>query len=222
MATADAKKLKSISSFHAAFIALASHSLCCILPLVLVALGSTGLVAGFNFGRYHALFSTIGIASLAVGFYLYWRESKQPCGCCACSVKKVKAQRRQSLAILMAAVLLQGSIWAMMAFQTSASAQDVQSLSAKIALASPNADSEIFYDLKGVHCLGCGMEAELMVRELPGVASAELNFSKALLGIRFDSSQITAPEIESSLKKLGMEYKKNQLTLVQPSPVAAP
>ncbi len=212
MSSVTKKRVPAISSLHAALVALVSHSFCCVLPLILVALGSSGVLAGFNLGKYHAIFSTVGVIALAVGFYLYWQETRKPCGCCACSAKKAKIQRRQSFAILMAAVVLQVGIWGMMAFQSKASAQDVQSLSSKIASASIQTDSEVYYDLQALHCIGCAMEAEVLVRSLPGVASAELNFSKALLGIRFDSKQISADSIEASIKKLGIEYKKNTLS----------
>lgn len=99
----------------------------------------------------------------------------------------------------------------MMANQSAASAEDVTNLGRMLNKTNAVANAEVYYDLKGVHCLGCAMEAEALVKHLPGVASADLNFSKSLLGIRFDSNQITDVKIEDSLRELGISYLKNTL-----------
>lgn len=208
---ANFKLPKSVNSFHAAIVALASHSFCCVLPLVLVAAGSTGLLAGLNLSKYHLFFSILGGVSLAVGFYLYWKESRKPCGCCACSKAKHKAQQRRSLAVLGAAVLLQGSVWAMMAMQNTATANDVAVLGEELGESGVIPDSRlVYFQLEKLHCMGCALEAEFAVSKLDGVEKAELNFQKSLLGVRFDGETQSRKAIEAKLLELGISFKLAQ------------
>ena len=84
-------------SFSAALVA----SLCCLLPLAVVALGLGSGAFMITTMKYRSIFLPTGIIGVAVGYLLYFRE-KRRCNSLGCSF----VGRKTNLALLLVATIV--------------------------------------------------------------------------------------------------------------------
>ena len=84
-------------SFSAALVA----SLCCLLPLAVVALGLGSGAFMITTMKYRGIFLPVGIIGVAVGYLLYFRE-KRRCNNFGCSF----VGRKTNFALLLAATIV--------------------------------------------------------------------------------------------------------------------
>ncbi|MCW5554932.1 MAG: heavy-metal-associated domain-containing protein [Verrucomicrobiae bacterium] len=71
---------------------------------------------------------------------------------------------------------------------------------------TPNATNR--YTISGMHCDGCagGLKAEL--KEIPGVASAEVTFSNKLAVVTYNTNQVTKVRLTRVIKEAGFTAKE--------------
>ncbi len=71
---------------------------------------------------------------------------------------------------------------------------------------TPNATNR--FTISGMHCDGCagGLKAEL--KEIPGVASAEVTFSNKLAVVTYNTNQVTKVRLARVIKEAGFTAKE--------------
>src|SRR6266581_5041284 len=97
-------RLATLSAGLSAWVGAILSSLCCLLPLAVIALGlGSGAFMAVTM-RYRWLLIPSGIIGVATGFFLYFRERRR-CAALACRM----AGRRITLALLIVASLVVGT-----------------------------------------------------------------------------------------------------------------
>lgn len=66
------------------------------------------------------------------------------------------------------------------------------------------------FTISGMHCDGCagGLKAEL--KEIPGVASAEVTFSNKLAVVTYNTNQVTKVRLTRVIKEAGFSAKESK------------
>jgi mercuric ion transport protein len=104
-ATSDRRVLASVGAVFAAFLA----SLCCIGPLVFVALGvGAGLASTFE--PLRPVFTAATLILLAVGFYAVYGRAAEATGCAEGASCPVPRDRRRDKMLLWTATLLAAAL----------------------------------------------------------------------------------------------------------------
>ncbi len=71
----------------------------------------------------------------------------------------------------------------------------------------PSRAEEILYRVEGMSCAACASRIEKVLRSLPGVLEAEVNFAAARARILYDPRKITPKELEVRIREEGYELR---------------
>jgi len=156
-----------------AVVAAVLASACCWLPLALIGLGaSTVGVAGF-FEAYRSYFLAATVVLLGAGFYyVYLRKEKcAPGSACAVPNARLKRLNKISLWVATAMVILFATFPNYIGFLLGGD-------DAGAPVAQTPADVERVYAIQGMTCAGCVTHISSVLREVPGVKSAEVSLER--------------------------------------------
>ncbi len=193
MKTARAGASQGFSPIAAALISLLPHSICCGVPLLLIALGLGGLSTASYLAHYHVPLTIVGIAALVYGGYVYWRNyHRQTCSCHSCS----RMSQRCALCLLCMAAFIQVGMLALIVSSADAAPTEAD-------LAAATLENKLAFQLTGLHCPGCAVEMEFKVEEMEGVESASIQFSKKLLTLLTTSPGVNPESLANDLEELG-------------------
>jgi len=204
-------KSQPLSPVTAAILSVLPHSICCGLPILLIALGLGGLSASSVLSQYHTLFTVFGIGALGYGVYVYWRNfHSKSCSCHSCG----KNSKRCAFCLLFLAGFLQVGMAAYF-WRAASASPTVSEVEAIIG------ENQIAYKVVGIHCPGCAAEMEYKVETLESVESAKIVFSKSLLTITPASEDIEIETITEQIRALGYSkvYQIDSYTDVEVSEV---
>jgi copper chaperone CopZ len=59
------------------------------------------------------------------------------------------------------------------------------------------------FPVKGMHCVGCAMNVDGALEDLPGVKSAEANYAKQFVVIEYDEKKVSGEQMIEAVKKAG-------------------
>ncbi|UPT75372.1 MAG: mercuric transporter MerT family protein [Elusimicrobiota bacterium] len=156
------KKLIGLAALASAGLA----SICCLGPLIAagLGLGSLGLAAGLS--KYRPLFLTMTGVVLAVAFYLAYRKRSVACVDGSCELRS--GGRAMKAGVWMVAALA-----AAMATFPSWSGRLVSNAS----VAVPTGAEILALKVSGMDCAACTAAIKQSVEKVPGVLSADIDFS---------------------------------------------
>lgn len=178
-----------------AVLAAVGASLCCVGPLLFVALGlgAFGASAVFEAARPYLL----GAAALflAYGFYrAYFRRTGACAPGSACAVKPVGRAGRAGLWLAAAAVLA----FALSPYYAGALARRVASKPEGLEAAAPAAPrpapARAEFRVGGMTCAGCEETIKLALEQAPGVRRAGVSYDQGEAVVEFDPDA-TSPEV---------------------------
>lgn len=66
---------------------------------------------------------------------------------------------------------------------------------------------EVKFQAEGIVCSGCAEDMQTILRNLDGIESAEVNFAKGTISIRYDPEEIEEEIILEKVKSLGFKTK---------------
>lgn len=158
----------------AALLTAGLASVCCIGPILAVALGfgSLGFAAGLV--RYRPLFLALTAVILAFGFYQAYRKRSVECADGSCEMRSGSRAIKTGLWVLTAAVLALATFpeWSACLL-----GQCKPKAAAGGAAASvPAGARAISLGISGMDCAACTVEIKKDVEKLPGVYSANVDF----------------------------------------------
>ncbi|MBI5246248.1 MAG: cation transporter [Elusimicrobia bacterium] len=157
------RKLAGLAALASAGLA----SICCLGPLVVtgLGLGSLGLAAGLT--KYRPLFLALSGVVLAVAFYLAYRKRSVTCADGSCEFHSGSRAMKAGVwtVAALAAILATFPSWSghFISGDTAAVPAGAQVLSLKIA---------------GMDCAACTVAIKQSVEKVPGVLSADIDFSR--------------------------------------------
>jgi copper chaperone CopZ len=66
-----------------------------------------------------------------------------------------------------------------------------------------NTNSQVTFQIDGMHCTSCSLTIEAELEELPGVVSANVSYAKSLATIEYLPQEITETKLKTKIASLG-------------------
>ena len=165
-------------------------SLCCGLPLLLVAVGLGGLGLGSVIGKYHWYFTGAGAALLLVGWTVFLRERSRLRG--AGSEIRNARVTPALLAIATIAVAGFGALNVSSALGLGSKAQEV-ALAASSSSSSVRLAAQVVLPVEGMTCVTCEWGIEKALGKLDGVVEAKASSSEQKVLVRYEHGESDLP-----------------------------
>src|SRR5574337_309396 len=157
-------------------------SLCCVVPLLAVGLGASGLTAANAFAPWRPYFLVATFGLLGLGFYLSYRASV-PRACDPASHCRPSLLGRWSRPILWLATAL-AIVFATFPYYSGWVARAAgRSLP---GIHSARTSAHLVVKVDGMDCIMCAGGLRATLRQIPGVRHAEVNFQDKQAMIDYD------------------------------------
>lgn len=199
----DKSKTLRKASLGGSIVAAITASLCCIGPLVAVALGAGGFAASAVFEKWRPVFLGVTFALLALAWYLTYREPKENCEeGAACATKPVAKWNKVVLWFATALVLTVAAFPSL----SSAILRRVQSNSgAAVSAVGPANDAVLKLKIPSMDCAACAAGIQAMLRRQTGVQSAQVSFDTKEAVVRYDAATISPEKIVATIDRTGFK-----------------
>lgn len=166
-------------------------SICCVGPLILVALGlGTGAAV---IGRYHWIFIAAAIAVLCWAWFKHLREAKH----CACE-HRVMDGRWISLVILLFASALVLGLTAL-----NASSYIFTGPTPPLATGANANIRRVVIPVKGMTCATCEIAVRNALKRVDGVAAAHASVASETATIDYDPARTNPEQLVSAINSTG-------------------
>ncbi len=185
-------------------LAAITASLCCIGPLIAVALGASGFVASALFEKWRPVFLGVTFVLLALAWYLTYRKPKAACEPgSACATKPVAKWNKVVLWISTAFVLVTAAFPSLSpvllrASQTNApAAAVVDGNSAVLKVKIPSMD-----------CAACALGIQSTLRKQPGVVTAQVSYDTKEAVVQYDTTKLSPEQIVATIDETGFKAER--------------
>ena len=169
-------------------------SLCCVGPLLLLALGLGSLGFGTVLGRYHWGFTGVAVLLLTTGWYRYVKEQSR-CRTQQCQMARAGMTRWT----LMAASVLVATFAGLNAWSTFAQPSGS-------VVRSPNSDgTTVTIPTRGMTCAMCEVAIERSLAKHPGVLSVDAQLATEQVVITYDPRKVRLSELMTVINKTGYQ-----------------
>ena len=182
-------KAKNLGIFSAL-----TASVCCLGPLLLIAIGLGGLGLGAVIGRYHWYF----IAAAAVLLFIAWRgyfREKKDCESNQCEMEGKKMTR--NVLVLASAVVL---TFAGLNLYTYAGGSPTEITS--------NKGVQVTIPVEGMTCFTCEFAVQSAVKKLPGISQIKASAKNGNATISYDPTKVSLDEIVKAINETGYKAKR--------------
>ncbi len=184
-------------------------SACCWLPLVLLAVGVSGVRIAATLEAYRPLFIVVTCGFLGAAFYFTYRPKKAIAAgsdCCAMEASGddcCSPSKGRFTMMTMNKVMLWGVTVLAIAFMFFPSYVGMLSGTSNNAAVTENMGRAVF-QIDGMTCEGCATTVAQAIRQVPGVVAVEVSYEKnqAVVGVE-SGMPIREFEILDALKKAG-------------------
>jgi len=171
-------------------------SICCVGPIVLIALGLGGLGLGAAIGKYHWYFLLAAIVLLIFGWRTYFKEKKE-CDAERCEMKG-KAITRNVLIAASTIVLVFTAInvytYAFGGAKELTSEQGTQ----------------VSIPVKGMTCAACEVAIQTALKKHPGVYEVIASAKNETVQVAYDPAEISLEDMINVVNQTGYEATKPQ------------
>lgn len=172
-------------------------SVCCVGPLLLIALGLGSLGLGAVLGRYHWYLILGAALLLAFAWRNYFKERKS-CESSHCEMKGKKMTR--NILVLASAVVL---TFAGLNFYTYAKG----SLGVPIS----EAGVRVSIPVEGMSCFTCEISVQSAVKKLPGVYQVKASAKDKLALVSYDPEKTSLNQIVAAINETGYKAEKPKI-----------
>lgn len=172
-------------------------SVCCGVPLLLIAIGLGGLGFGSVLGKYHWYLTGTGAVVLAAAWYVFLRER--------IGLRAVGSEIRNArltpalLAIATIAVVGFGALNVSSALGIGSKAQEV----AHAASSSSGETAQIVLPVEGMTCVTCEWGIENALGKLEGVIEAKASSSEQKVLVRYAPGKVTIRQMIDAVNSTG-------------------
>jgi mercuric ion transport protein len=164
-------------------------SICCVGPLLLVALGlGTGAVL---IGRYHWIFISSAVAVLSWAWAKYLREKTV----CDCERKPMQGRRSGMITLFMATLLVLGFAGLNMTRYVFATAQTETELS--------NGLRRVVVSVEGLSCITCEIPVRHALRKIEGVKSVEVSAATKTATVEYEPAKTNPEQLVAAINVTG-------------------
>jgi copper chaperone CopZ len=177
----------------AGFLAAVLGSICCVGPLLLIAVGiGTGAAV---IGRYHWLFLIAGIAVLTWAWSKYLREKTV----CDCEYKTMQGRRSGMLTLLIATVIVLGFGSLNISRYLFASAPASAQTQTQVA----NGLNHIVIPVNGMSCVTCEIAVRHALKRVDGVKSAHVSVATNSATVDYDPAKTNTEQLVAAVNSTG-------------------
>ena len=178
---------------YAGILAAVLGSICCVGPLLLVAIG---LGSGAVFvGRYHWFFLIGGIAVLVWAWAKYLREKT----ICNCEHKPMAGGRSGMFTLLIPTLLVLGFAGLNISRYVFASPPVAVPIQTQLA----NGLNRIVISVEGLSCVACEIPVRHALRRIDGVKSVEVNAATKTATVEFESAKANPEQLVAAINSTG-------------------
>ena len=181
-------------------LAAITASLCCIGPLVAVALGAGGFAASALFEKWRPVFLGVTFALLALAWYLTYRKPKAACAeGSACATKPVSKWNKMVLWLATGVVLL------MAAFPSLSSAIPRATPTSPPVAVADGISAMLKEKIPGMDCAACAVSIQTKLRKQTGVVTAQVNYDTKEAVVQYDTTKLSPQDITATIDQTGFK-----------------
>jgi copper chaperone CopZ len=181
-------------------LAAITASLCCIGPLVAVALGAGGFAASALFEKWRPVFLGVTFGLLALGWYLTYRKPKAACEeGSACATKPVPKWNKVVLWLATGVVLIAAAFPSL----SSAILRATQT-SAPVAVADGNS-AVLKVKIPSMDCDACAVSIQTKLQKQTGIQSAQVRFDTKEAVVQYDATKLSPQDIIAAIDQTGFK-----------------
>ncbi len=186
------------TSLGGSILAAITASLCCIGPLVAVALGATGFAASALFEKWRPVFLGVTFGLLALAWYLTYRKAKEACGeGSACATKPVSKWSKGILWFATAVVLITA------AFPNFSSA--ILRNAKTNSLVADGNSAVLKVKIPSMDCAACALNIQSVLNKQPGIQQAQVSFDTKEAAVQYDATKLSPEKIIAAIDQTGFK-----------------
>lgn len=175
-------------------------SLCCIGPLVAVALGAGGFAASALFEKWRPVFLGVTFALLALAWYLTYRKPKAACEeGSTCATKPVAKWNKVVLWFATGVVLVTAAFPSL----SSAILSGTQS-NAPVVVTDANS-TVLKVKIPSMDCAACAVSIQTKLRQQPGIVTAQVNYDMKEAVVQYDATKLSPEKIIAAIDETGFK-----------------
>jgi len=178
-------------------------SSCCIIPVLALIAGSTGMASSFSWvepARPYLIILSITV--LAFAWYQKLKAKIETTDCCVVTEKPKFIQTKSFLAIITVFAL------AMMTFPLYSNMLFIGDTKEKTNIDHSKL-ATVEFTISGMTCTGCEGHIESAVSKLPGIALVTASYEKANTIVKYDSLQTSLQQIRDAIGTTGYTITEN-------------
>lgn len=196
----DKSKVLQKATLGGSFLAAITASLCCLGPLVAVALGAGGFAASAVFEKWRPVFLGVTFALLALAWYLTYRKPKAACEPGSpCATKPVAKWNKMVLWFATAFVLVTAAFPSL----SSAILRGSQR-STTAVVAGPNS-AILKVQIPSMDCAACAASIQAKLRKLSGIENAEVSYDTKAAVVQYDATKLSPEQIIAAIDETGFK-----------------
>mgnify|MGYP000909914177 CR=1 FL=1 len=167
----DKSKALQKATLGGSLLAAITASLCCIGPLVAVALGAGGFAASAVFEKWRPVFLGVTLGLLGLAWYLTYRQPKTACAeGSACATKPVAKWNKAVLWFASASVLVTAAF-------PSLSSAILRGAHSNVPVAATDANTAVLkVKIPSMDCAACAVSIQTKLRKQTGVVTAQVSY----------------------------------------------
>lgn len=196
----DKSKALQKATLGGSVLAAVTASLCCLGPLVAVALGAGGFAASAAFEKWRPVFLGVTFVLLALAWYLTYRKPKTACEeGSACATKPVSKWNKVVLWFATGVVLVTAAFPSL----SSAILRGTQS-NAPVAVADENS-AVLKVKIPSMDCAACALNIQSVLKRQAGVTSAQVSFNTKEAVVQYDATKLSPEKIIAAIDQTGFK-----------------
>ncbi|AEI52072.1 mercuric transport protein MerTP [Runella slithyformis] len=199
------KTLLSLSNLS--LLTALSSSLCCIMPILAIFAGTSGIVSTFSWVEPARPFF-IGATLLILGFAWYQKLTPKKRASCDCEHDRKKPfwDSKSFLGIItvLSFLLLAFPSYSHLLFQSNKN---------QAFVSEKNKLKKVEFTISGMTCAGCEQHIKAELQKLKGVVVSEVSYINGSAKIQFDAKQVTVSQITQNIQATGYKVVKHKIII---------
>lgn len=192
-----------------AFIASIISSLCCVLPVLSVALGIGAFGAASVFETLRPYFLVAAFAALGFAFYKTYFRREECIEGEVCATKPIGRINQMFLWIATIGIVTFALFPFYTGFLVSAFGSNAPETPNQVSVASKNEaqNKTVTIEVEGMTCNGCASHIDETLKKLKGVISAKASYQDKNVKVVYNPNQITLENIKKAINDIGYVAK---------------
>jgi len=196
----DKSKALQKATLGGSILAVIIASLCCIGPLIAVALGAGGFAASAVFEKWRPVFLAVTFALLALAWFLTYRKPKASCEKgSACAAKPVSKWSKVVLWFATGFVLIAAAFPSLSSAILRGSQRSTPGV-----VAVPNS-AILKVQIPSMDCAACALNIQSVLKKQAGVVQAQVSFDTKEAVVQYDRTKVSPEKIIAAIDQTGFK-----------------